>query len=67
MRLAAALHGLCSRGRSVTTTERSKLKTLFLAMPSVAPRTSYQLAELGISAGLAVYYFRAGWHQRLVV
>jgi hypothetical protein len=49
----------------VTTTNQSKLNTLYTSLPAGSPITSAQLAELGISADLAVHYARAGWLKRL--
>jgi hypothetical protein len=49
----------------VTTTNRSKLRTLYSETAAGAPLTSEDLAALGISADLAVHYVRAGWLVRL--
>lgn len=49
----------------MTTTNKTKLKTLYAKLPAGSPVTSAQLAGLGISADLAVHYARAGWLQRL--
>lgn len=46
-------------------TNPSKLKTLYTRLPTGSPVTSAQLADMGISADLAVHYARAGWLQRL--
>ena len=51
--------------RSVATTTHSKLNKLYTRLPAGSPVTSAQLAEMGISADLAVHYARAGWLQRL--
>ena len=51
--------------RTMATTSRHKLKQLLSAWPSAAPVSAAQLAALGVSADLAVYYVRAGWLQRL--
>ena len=51
--------------RSVTTTSNSKLNTLYTNLPTGSPITSAQLAELGVSADLAVHYARSGWLKRL--
>lgn len=51
--------------RSMATTEANKLKTLYGSLVPGAPLTSEDLAELGISADLAVHYVRAGWLTRL--
>ena len=44
---------------------QSKLKTLFTSLTPGSPLTSEDLAALGISADLAVYYVRTGWLKRL--
>jgi transcriptional regulator with AbiEi antitoxin domain of type IV toxin-antitoxin system len=49
----------------VTTTSKSKLNTLYARLPTGSPITSAQLAELGVSADLAVHYARSGWLKRL--
>ena len=49
----------------MTTTNKSKLNTLYVRLPPGSPVTSAQLAEMGVSADLAVHYARAGWLQRL--
>jgi len=49
----------------VTTIKARKLNTLFTLLPAGFPVTSAQLADMGISADLAVHYARAGWLQRL--
>ncbi len=50
----------------MATTNHSKLLNLYTRLSSGSPVTSTQLAEMGISADLAVHYARAGWLQRLV-
>ena len=47
------------------TTNTSKLNTLYRRLPAGSPVTSAQLAEMGISADLAVHYARAQWLERL--
>lgn len=49
----------------MTTTNRTKLKSLYGNLPTGTPLTSGDLAALGISADLAVHYVRAGWLSRL--
>jgi hypothetical protein len=49
----------------MATINRNRLKQLLTQLPPGAPITSEQLAELGISADLAVHYVRAGWLERL--
>ena len=49
----------------MTTTSTSKLNTLYTRLPMGSPITSAQLAELGVSADLAVHYARSGWLKRL--
>lgn len=49
----------------MTTTTENKLNTLYTRLPAGAPVTSAQLAAMGISADLAVYYARSGWLKRL--
>jgi hypothetical protein len=49
----------------VTTTTKGKLNSLYTRLPTGSPVTSAQLAEMGISADLAVHYARAGWLRRL--
>lgn len=49
----------------MATTERTKLNTLYSETAPGAPLASEDLAELGISADLAVHYVRAGWLVRL--
>jgi transcriptional regulator with AbiEi antitoxin domain of type IV toxin-antitoxin system len=44
---------------------RNKLKKLYTRLAPGTPLTPEDLAALGISADLAVYYVRAGWLQRL--
>jgi len=51
--------------RSMTTTSQSKLNTLYTHLPAGSPITSAHLAELGVSADLAVHYARSGWLKRL--
>jgi len=43
----------------------SKLNKLYTRLPSGSPVTSGQLADMGISADLAIHYARAGWLKRL--
>lgn len=50
---------------SVATTAESKLNALLTRLTAGSPVTSAQLAEMGISADLAVHYARAGWLKRL--
>jgi hypothetical protein len=49
----------------MATTSKSKLKALYTRLPAGSPITSARLAELGISADLAVHYARSGWLKRL--
>ncbi|HET9865327.1 MAG TPA: type IV toxin-antitoxin system AbiEi family antitoxin domain-containing protein [Steroidobacteraceae bacterium] len=49
----------------MATTSPSKLNTLYQSLPMGTPVTSRQLADLGVSADLAVSYVRSGWLQRL--
>lgn len=49
----------------MATTGQSKLNSLYTRLEPGAPLTSEDLAALGISADLAVYYVRAGWLTRL--
>ena len=49
----------------MATTNKSKLNTLYTKLPTGAPLTSAKLADMGISADLAVHYARAGWLKRL--
>ena len=49
----------------MATTKASKLNALYTRHPPGRPLTSKDLAELGISADLAVHYERAGWLTRL--
>ncbi|HYU69851.1 MAG TPA: type IV toxin-antitoxin system AbiEi family antitoxin domain-containing protein [Burkholderiales bacterium] len=49
----------------MATTTQSKLKTVYTRLPAGSPITSAQLAEMGISADLAVHYARSGWLKRL--
>jgi Transcriptional regulator, AbiEi antitoxin, Type IV TA system/Transcriptional regulator, AbiEi antitoxin N-terminal domain len=53
------------QNRSVTTTTRTKLNSLYRHAAAGSPLTSQDLAALGISADLAVHYVRAGWLVRL--
>lgn len=66
MRFSKLLNILERRiSRSVTTPKRNKLNTLYTRLRPGAPVTSEDLANLGISADLAVHYVRAGWLTRL--
>ena len=49
----------------MATTNPSKLNLLYTRLAPGMPQTSEDLAALGISADLAVYYARAGWLARL--
>ncbi len=49
----------------MATTTRSKLNTVYTRLPAGSPITSAQLAQMGISADLAVHYARSGWLKRL--
>ena len=49
----------------MTTTSKSKLSSLYTYLRPGSPVTSAQLAELGVSADLAVHYARSGWLKRL--
>jgi len=49
----------------VATTTQSKLNTVYTQLPAGSPITSAQLAQMGISADLAVHYARSGWLKRL--
>ena len=49
----------------MATTQRDKLNRLYTHLAPGTPRTSRDLAALGISADLAVHYVRAGWLERL--
>lgn len=51
--------------RSMATTQRTKLHSLYTQVPPGTPVTSEDLAALNISADLAVHYVRAGWLKRL--
>jgi hypothetical protein len=51
--------------RSMATTNPSKLRSLYARLPAGTPLTSEGLADLGISADLAVHYARSGWLNRL--
>ena len=49
----------------MATTTKRKLNTLYTQLPAGSPITSAQLAEMGVSADLAVHYARSGWLKRL--
>jgi len=49
----------------MATTTHGKLKKLYTEVRAGSPVTSSQLAEMGISADLAVHYVRSGWLTRL--
>lgn len=49
----------------MATTTRYKLNRLYAQLAAGTPITSEDLANLGISADLAVHYVRAGWLKRL--
>ena len=49
----------------MATIKESKLKTLNTRLAPGTPLTAKDLAALGMSADLVVYYVRAGWLQRL--
>lgn len=49
----------------MTTTNETKLKTLYTSLPAGSPITSAQLAKMGISADLAFHYVRSCWLHRL--
>ena len=49
----------------MATTTQSKLNALYTRLPAGSPITSAQLAEMGVSADLAVHYARSGWLKRL--
>lgn len=49
----------------MATTNTTKLNALYRKLPAGSPVTSAQLANIGISADLAVHYARAGWLKRL--
>lgn len=49
----------------MTKTRHNKLNYLYTQLSAGSPVTSDQLAEMGISADLAVHYVRSGWLQRL--
>ena len=49
----------------MATTHINKLNTLYTHLKPGGPLTSADLADLGISADLAVHYVRAGWLTRL--
>ena len=51
--------------RSVTTPSQSKLNRLYTRLAPGTPLTAVDLADLEISADLAVHYVRAGWLERL--
>lgn len=49
----------------MATTQRNKLNQLYTLLAPGTPVTSEDLANLGISADLAVHYVRSGWLERL--
>lgn len=49
----------------MATTTQTKLRDLHTEVPLGSPVTSARLADIGISADLAVHYARAGWLERL--
>lgn len=49
----------------MATTTQSKLNILYTRLPAGAPVASAELAQMGISADLAVHYVRYGWLKRL--
>ncbi len=49
----------------MATIQKNKLKTLYTHLARGTPLTAKDLAALGMSADLVVYYVRAGWLQRL--
>ncbi len=49
----------------MATTNPGKLNRLYTRLPAGTPLTSKDLADLGISADLAVHYARSGWLNRL--
>lgn len=49
----------------MATTNTTKLNAVFTKILPGSPVTSVQLADMGISADLAVHYARAGWLKRL--
>lgn len=49
----------------MATTNRNKLNKLYTHSAPGTPLTSKGLADLGVSADLAVHYVRAGWLERL--
>ena len=49
----------------MATTTQSKLNSVYTRVPTGSPITSAQLAEMGVSADLAVHYARSGWLKRL--
>jgi hypothetical protein len=51
--------------RSVATTKHNKLNYLYTQLATGSPVTSDQLADMGVSADLAVHYVRSGWLERL--
>jgi Transcriptional regulator, AbiEi antitoxin, Type IV TA system/Transcriptional regulator, AbiEi antitoxin N-terminal domain len=51
--------------RDVAKSTYSKLNNLYTRLRGGTPVTSAQLAEIGISADLAVHYARSGWLRRL--
>lgn len=67
MRQTKGLAGSLNSGtyRSMTTTDRTKLNSLYRQWAPGAPVRSTDLAAMGISADLAVHYVRAGWLSRI--
>ena len=51
--------------RSLPSTQRDKLNKLYTRLALGTPLASGDLTGVGISADLAVHYFRAGWLERL--
>ena len=49
----------------MATTKNGKLQSLYTRLSGGTPVTSAQLADMGISADLAVHYARSGWLKRL--
>ncbi|MES9811649.1 MAG: type IV toxin-antitoxin system AbiEi family antitoxin domain-containing protein [Candidatus Thiodiazotropha sp.] len=49
----------------MTTIKHNKLKGLYTQLAAGSPVASDQLADMGISADLAVHYVRSGWLERL--
>jgi hypothetical protein len=64
-RILADASNICI-SRSMATTNRNKLNTLYTQWAPGTPLTSEDLAAMGISADLAVHYVRAGWLTRLM-